>query len=95
MGICVVASGKYYQQYFHLKPGDIISDNGMTYKSILNTCSKYYNSGNGKKSGNTSISAKNSSKKYSLSVVFLLQWCYSSTKTSNFWLFFGNSTYRE
>ena len=69
---CVVASGKFYQQYYNLKPGDIISDNGITYKSILNTCSKYYNSGNGKESGNTSNSTKNSSKKYSLSVIFLL-----------------------
>ena len=72
MELCVVASGQYYKQYYNLKPGDIISDSGMTYKSIFNTCSKYYNSGNGKESGNTSNSAKNSSKKYSLSVVFLL-----------------------
>ena len=63
---------KILSTILYLRPGDIISDNGITYKSLLNTCSKYYNSGNGKKSGNTSNSAKNSSKKYSLSVVFLL-----------------------
>ena len=40
---CVVASGQYYNQYYNLKPGDTISDSGITYTSILNTCSKYYN----------------------------------------------------
>ena len=71
---CVVASGQFYQQYYNLKPGDIISSNGVTYKSVFNTCSKYYNSGNGKKSGNTntSTSTENSSKKFSLSVLCLL-----------------------
>ena len=73
---CVVASGVFYQQYYNLKPGDIISDNGITYKSISNTCSKYYNTGNQKESRNTTRnttnSTKNSSIKYSLSVVYLL-----------------------
>ena len=69
---CVVASGQFYQQYYNLKPGDVISDNGITYKSILNTCSKYYNSGNGKESGNTSNSTKNSSTKYYFSIISLL-----------------------
>ena len=72
---CVVASGVYYQQYYNLKPGDVISENGLTYKSILNTCSQYYNSGNGKDSAkttkttkttkNTTNSTLNSSNKYS------------------------------
>ena len=54
MEICVVASGKYYEQFYNLKPGDVFTENGLTYKSILNTCSKYYNSGNGKESGKSS-----------------------------------------
>ena len=58
MEICVVASGQYYQQFYNLKPGDVISDNGLTYKSISNTCSKYYNSG--KNSGNGKDSGKSS-----------------------------------
>ena len=71
---CVVASGQYYQQYYNMKPGDVISDNGISYKSILNTCSKYYNSENGneKKTGKTSNSTKNSSTKYYLSIISLL-----------------------
>ena len=75
MELCVVASGTFYQQYYNLKPGDTISDSGMTYISISNTCSKYYNSGNGKESGKTSKtsnSTKNSSNKYSLSTLGLL-----------------------
>ena len=71
------ASGVYYQQYYNLKPGDVISDNGLTYKSILNTCSKYYNSGNGTKSGNNTKSTNsNSSKKFSLLIIILLFYIY-------------------
>lgn len=73
MEICVVASGQYYNQFYNLKPGDTISDSGITYTSILNTCSKYYNSGND--SGKTSNST-NSSKKYSLSIIILLFYIY-------------------
>jgi hypothetical protein len=74
---CVVASGQYYQNYYNLKPGDKISEYGMTYESILNTCSKYYNSGkNNSTTNSTTNSTRNSANKYSLSIIVLLLYIY-------------------
>ena len=75
---CVVASGIYYQQYYNLKPGDVISEYGLTYKSISNTCSKYYNSGNQTQSrNNTNSTDSNSSKKYFLSIIILFLYIFT------------------